>query len=74
MRNKIRVIFEEMINTVTYVPELYVLVESLVTWWATGRCAIICLSWSSMFLYVLYYYMRNFCNLIGLEQWYFSLI
>ena len=25
-------------------------------------------------LHVLYYYMRNFCNLIGLEQWYFSLI
>ena len=23
---------------------------------------------------MLYYYMRNFCNLIGLEQWYFSLI
>ena len=23
---------------------------------------------------VLYYYMRNFCNLIGLEQWYFNLI
>ena len=23
---------------------------------------------------VLYCYMRNFCNLIGLEQWYFSLI
>ena len=23
---------------------------------------------------ILYYYMRNFCNLIGLEQWYFSLI
>ena len=23
---------------------------------------------------LLYYYMRNFCNLIGLEQWYFSLI
>ena len=22
----------------------------------------------------LYYYMVNFCNLIGLEQWYFSLI
>ena len=22
----------------------------------------------------LYYYMRNFCNLIGLEQWYFTLI
>ena len=25
-------------------------------------------------LLALYYYMRNFCNLIGLEQWYFSLI
>ena len=25
-------------------------------------------------LQCLYYYMRNFCNLIGLEQWYFSLI
>ena len=25
-------------------------------------------------LYNLYYYMRNFCILIGLEQWYFSLI
>ena len=24
--------------------------------------------------FLLYYYMRNFCNLIGLEQWYFSLI
>ena len=24
--------------------------------------------------HVLYYYMRNYCNLIGLEQWYFSLI
>ena len=23
---------------------------------------------------LLYYYMRNFCNVIGLEQWYFSLI
>ena len=23
-------------------------------------------------LFYLYYYMRNFCNLIGLEQWYFS--
>ena len=22
----------------------------------------------------LYYYLRNFCNLIGVEQWYFSLI
>ena len=22
----------------------------------------------------LYYYMRNYCNLFGLEQWYFSLI
>ena len=25
-------------------------------------------------LLLLYYYMRNFCNLIGLEQWYFSFI
>ena len=25
-------------------------------------------------LVFLYYYMRNFCNLIGLDQWYFSLI
>ena len=25
-------------------------------------------------LMILYYYMRNYCNLIGLEQWYFSLI
>ena len=24
--------------------------------------------------HLLYYYMRHFCNLIGLEQWYFSLI
>lgn len=23
---------------------------------------------------LLYYYTRNFCNLIGVEQWYFSLI
>ena len=23
---------------------------------------------------LLYYYMRNFCNLIGSEQWYYSLI
>ena len=23
---------------------------------------------------ILYYYMRNFCDLIGLEQWYFNLI
>ena len=34
--------------------------------------------WYSGYLLVvlgeLYYYMRNFCNLIGLEQWYFSLI
>ena len=26
------------------------------------------------YLQNLYYYMRNSCNLIGLEQWYFSLI
>jgi len=41
--NKIRLI-GEVNNTVTYVPELYDLVEILVTWWATGRCAIRCLS------------------------------
>ena len=23
---------------------------------------------------IIYYYMRNFCNLVDLEQWYFSLI
>ena len=28
----------------------------------------------SISLYGLYYYMKNFCNLIGLEQWYFTLI
>ena len=28
----------------------------------------------SIEFYLLYYYMRNFCNLIGLEQWYFSVI
>ena len=30
-------------------------------------------AWNDLFS-PLYYYMRNFCNLIGLEQWYFSLI
>ena len=31
--------------------------------------------WPNLLLIgTLYYYMRNFCNLIGLEQWYFSLI
>ena len=29
---------------------------------------------SSAIALCLYYYMTNFCNLIGLEQWYFSLI
>ena len=29
---------------------------------------------SLIVLCFLYHYMRNFCNLIGLEQWYFSLI
>ena len=28
----------------------------------------------NILLCYLYYYMKNFCNLIGLEQWYFSLI
>ena len=30
--------------------------------------------YEKMFFKYLYYYMRNFCNLIGLEQLYFSLI
>ena len=29
---------------------------------------------SMLKLQPLYYYMINFCNLVGLEQWYFSLI
>ena len=29
--------------------------------------------WSLMILHLLYCYMRNFCNLIGLEEWYFNL-
>ena len=28
----------------------------------------------SRVFFALYYYMKNFCNLIGLEQWYFGLI
>ena len=36
----------------------------------------ICLIYEAVVLLFtsLYYYRRNFCNLIGLEQWYFSLI
>ena len=31
--------------------------------------------WFSLLYFIpLYYYVRNFCNLIGWEQWYFSLI
>ena len=30
--------------------------------------------WSNADFHSLYYYMKDFCNLIGLEQWYFSLI
>ena len=30
--------------------------------------------WILGVLVFLYYYMRNFCNLIALDQWYFSLI
>ena len=34
-----------------------------------------CLSlYSNQEFHSLYYYIRNFCNLIGLEKWYFSLI
>ena len=38
---------------------------------------IACTSWPDIYIHTymhLYYYMRNFCNLIGWEQWYFSLI
>ena len=32
------------------------------------------IEWGDFLFFILYYYMRNFGNLIGLEQWYFSLI
>ena len=32
------------------------------------------LCWVCIIIVILYYYMKIFCNLIGLEQWYFSLI
>ena len=35
---------------------------------------IIIIMYSITLLHLLYYYMNNFSNLIGLEQWYFSLI
>ena len=38
------------------------------------RCFILVITTLLIRLPPLYYYMRNFCNLIGLEQWYFSLI
>ena len=39
------------------------------------RWHVLChISKNSRVFAVLYHYMRNFCNLIGLEQWYFSLI
>ena len=31
-------------------------------------------SFKNYTIYHLYYYKGNFCNLIGLEQWHFSLI
>ena len=37
--------------------------------WQVGLLDVVLLEYPD-----LYYYMRNFCNLIGLEQWYFSLI
>ena len=38
------------------------------------RCLSVALNNKPRPLLLLYYYMRNFCNLIGLEHWYFSLI
>ena len=38
-------------------------------WWLLFGSSLFCLSW---LLHFLYYYIRNFCNLIGLEQWYFK--
>ena len=35
---------------------------------------VIIIMYSITLLHLLYYYMNNFSNLIGLEQWYFSLI
>ena len=42
--------------------------DHIITYINTSNTEVITLS------HMLYYYMRNFCNLIGLEQWYFSLI
>ena len=56
--------------------------SSIVAGWAVGAMVrtLIHFSLNRTFIsicvdfMVLYYYMRNFCNLIGLEQCYFSLI
>ena len=37
-------------------------------------CVYVCSFFGRRELERLYYYMRNFCILIGLEQWYFTLI
>ena len=42
--------------------------DHIITYINTSNTEVITLS------HMLYYYTRNFCNLIGLEQWYFSLI
>ena len=39
-----------------------------------NRCLNIALNNKSQPLLLLYYYVINFCNLIRLEQWYFSLL
>ena len=39
-------------------------------WWSSLNTA---LPVALLFI-ILYYYMRNFCNLIGLEHWYFNII
>ena len=50
--------------------------ETLLRWKKRGARMILNANFqdNSVMLFTLYYYMRNFCYLIGLEQWYFSLI
>ena len=40
--------------------------------WVNGREEILLKDTKYRAFYLLYYCMRNFCNLIGSEQWYFS--
>ena len=53
-----------------------VILDHLVTITCLKMCLKMCIkivsSKSALQLFSLYYYMRNFCDLIGSEQWYFS--